>query len=348
MVDNPIGITPVYWAGQNQTLSAEEKTAKEPELKAAEEKLEKLDRILANIKSGWTIRVYRASPAWCKGHLEQIDFDEGDDPIDLDYLARTWGGEVLRLRVSDERGKYQGNATIQLASYPPRRFGKLLKDPTIEPEIQTSMNSLSGIESLLSIVDRIRQNETLPILKLLLNQQQQAAQPINTGMQQVLETATMFKQLKGIFGESTENEKPVNSGTILDTVNSILGAYAQIKKTNPVPQSTIVPPLSPRPQLGFPNPLPIPEKAKGFVDQLTAMHPKDLAENFILAVGNMPEDKRNTVMSTLLNTLGLNTQNKSDVEEDNFEEGEEDGEGEYGFDDDEEEDQNNPDEPDQA
>jgi hypothetical protein len=63
-----------------------------------------IDSLMDQIQPGFRLTVYRVSPAWCDGYLEEYEIDP-NTPIDLAYLASTWGGDVLRIKLRDQKGK---------------------------------------------------------------------------------------------------------------------------------------------------------------------------------------------------------------------------------------------------
>jgi hypothetical protein len=96
-----------------------------PKDAAADERWAKAEHMLAEIKPGWSLSIHRIRPGWCSGYLERIECTE-DEPLDLDYIISTWGGEVLKLRLCDDNGRYTKGAQLNLRSYPPRFKGQRL------------------------------------------------------------------------------------------------------------------------------------------------------------------------------------------------------------------------------
>lgn len=333
----------------NEQNAAEEipSPPKEPIMDAAEERLSKLEKLLRDVHPSWQIAIYRVQPGWCKGYLETIEISEDGEPIDLDYLVRIWGGEKLRVRVKDQKNNYVGGCDIPLHSYEPKKWGKLLKAPFDESAPRESANALGSIESILSIVDRLKKNDLDPIVKLLLQQQQSAIQPAPNGMQQLLESINVIRSLKGLFGDSGESARPADSSDMFGQINSLLQTYAQIKGSADPKKATIVPPVG---KLSPINPLAaLPGNVKSavsggdnLVDKLSSLDVKGFADNFVMAVGQMPQEKQQSVLTTIFEMLGFNGSTKGQSLADD-EDGEEyeDEDGEEGFDDEEEEEQNN-------
>lgn len=279
----------------------------EPVMDIAEKKIQKLERILSGVSPGWQVAISRSQPGWAKGHLETIDVDDGDEPISLDYLARTWGGETLRVRVKDEKRNFIGGTDIYMMSYPPKRWGKIIKDPANE---EPANNGLQNLDTLLGIVDKLKTpngtDHTVDILKLLLKQQQtqtNPAPPPSSNINEFVKMAAAFQQLKGIFGDAS-SPAPVEDN-MMGQLNSLLDTFMKIRNTQPkTPLITN--------KIASPNP---PDSTANIRESLHALEPQKAAETILGVVGEMPSEQRNLVFENVLQMLGIADNNDNDTEE---------------------------------
>ena len=318
-------------------------TPKDLEFTAAERRARMLDKILGELRPGFQISIHRVQPGWCRGHLETLDIGDEDEPIDLQYLSDTWGGDVLRLRVKDEKRVWVKGCDIPLLSFPPKRWGKVLPNPH-EPQAQQAApqqsETLGNIEQLINIMDKLRGPQTqaqpadstsamVDMFKLLLKQQAAAtqqqlqpaiAQPLS-GMQQLIDTVKVVNQLKGLLGtdEPASDRQPAEAG-MFDQINTLLNTYLKIKdKTDTTPKLTGPNPPQANPQHNprqlagqIPGGSPLP--ATGLLEALKTMPAKQIADSFITAVGQLPEEKRTEIFQTMFDLLGLNNQEEEDDE----------------------------------
>ena len=86
-----------------------------------------IEQLLSTVGAGWTISLSRIRPSWCKGWLETIEASP-DEPLDMDYIADTWGGESIRMRLLDTHGRWKGGKDIHIAREP-LRHGRPLEHP---------------------------------------------------------------------------------------------------------------------------------------------------------------------------------------------------------------------------
>lgn len=303
---------------------------KEPEMKAAEDSIERVEKILADVSTGYKVQVQRLSPGWCKGFLETIDVVD-NQPVDMEYLIRTWGGECLRLRVKDPNGKYVGGADIPLYSYPPLKYGKPLKHPADidEKEPIREVNPFGQMDQILSIFERLRkdpqpqpqQTQQQPldfgaigeILRLVMPQTH--VNPLS-GIDQIVAAAEAFKTLRGVFGEE-KSTNILDQEDIWGKVQGLLETYAKIKGTdNQKKVPRIGPPIQNPRQIPPPQSQETPQTgpqsgngkmtAGSLADLLSTLATQnaDLASDaLIIALDKMPENVRERVVDNLLSIL---------------------------------------------
>jgi len=93
---------------------------------------DRLSMLLSNLSMGWKVSILREQPSWARGHLETIEYyGEDQEPIDIDYLIRRWGGRKLTLKIHNERGKWLGGGSVALFSYPPRVHGQVITEADV-------------------------------------------------------------------------------------------------------------------------------------------------------------------------------------------------------------------------
>lgn len=306
---------------------------KEPEVTQAEDALEKVEKILSDVSTGWKVQIQRIEPSWCKGILETIDVDDGN-PVDIDYLVRTWGGEKLRLRVKDPNGIYRGGADVPLYSYEPLHFGRPKKHPAaIDETSSTPPNPLADIDSLLGIIERLKgsqQNQSTGLdlhgLAELLAFVRPAPnpQPMFSGIEQILQLSEAYKALRTTFGG--EDDKQMNPDDLFGKVQGILESYSKLQEINK--NSPKRPSIGP-PRHSQQNPAILPGKAMNVQKQAPNVHPTlpnvqdslnaeslsdlisslaqqnpDLAtDSLILALDKMPDDTREAVLGQVYDIL---------------------------------------------
>jgi len=97
------------------------------EIEAEKRDQRTVEQLLQDLGAGWSISLSRIRPSWCKGWLETIDTTPGEK-LDMDYIADTWGGETIRLRILDNRGMYKAGKDVHVAREP-MRHGRPLEHP---------------------------------------------------------------------------------------------------------------------------------------------------------------------------------------------------------------------------
>lgn len=103
-----------------------------------EEWMEDLEKCFDSLVPGVKISVWRMRPEWCKGYQGTIDYDDsndGDDPLNLDYIRDQFGGDSLQLKFQDEKGRNLFAKTVKFNGVPCRVYGERLETPT-EKEIR--------------------------------------------------------------------------------------------------------------------------------------------------------------------------------------------------------------------
>jgi hypothetical protein len=305
-----------------KTTVVEQKESKD---NAADERWAKAEHMLAEIKPGWSLSIHRIRPGWCSGYLERIECTE-DEPLDLDYIISTWGGEVLKLRLCDDMGKYHRGAQLNLRSYPPRFKGQRLhQNPEDEPRGKTQMDPVQmhnppppqlDLVGVLSLLQKTRK-EDLGLLRALLGSTPQvtAQQPIkpSNSLDDILAFAGKWKQLQAVFG--AEQAQPVNDdagfmGSITEIVKALgqMGQKPPAQQQQPQQAGRIIPPQNDR----QPNPDTIegtnvhPNGAHNQLSDVISQLDSDKFSDIVLtALAKMPDDIRERTIQTFFERSGL-------------------------------------------
>lgn len=100
---------------------------------------------------GWTLSIYRETPKELSGFLEEIALEPGENPIDLQYLINNWGGKQLRLMLRDAKGVFRRRMLVQLKSFPPKLYGKIIGEQAQTPTVDAKKDLLDLITVLKAI-----------------------------------------------------------------------------------------------------------------------------------------------------------------------------------------------------
>ena len=197
-----------------------------------------IEQLLSNVGAGWTISLNRMRPSWCKGWLETIEASP-DEPLDMNYIADTWGGETIRLRFLDGHGRYKGGKDIHMAREP-MFHGRELEHPNdkrarMEREERTRdrrehnegtirLNAAQPQQDntvFTMLVDVLKDSNTnsLQTYKDLVAKQQ-ARDPM--GIDDIIKFANGLKDLQGVFGGDNDG------GAADDSDDKMLGTFVGI------------------------------------------------------------------------------------------------------------------------
>lgn len=200
--------------------------ANEQEKKTKEEIEENLqdkqtiEQLLSTVGVGWSISLNRTQPSWCRGWLETIDISP-DEPLDMGYIADTWGGESISVRVLNEHGKFRTSKTIHIAREP-KFHGRPLEHPDdkrsrLERENRaheyreesarlnaTKPQQDNSVFTMMIDVLKDSNASSAGVYKdLLENQHKNKHEPM--GISEVIAFANGLKELQGVFGDDSKN-----------------------------------------------------------------------------------------------------------------------------------------------
>lgn len=290
---------------------------------------DRLERLLSSLERGWKVVILRQQPTWCRGHLETIEyFGEDDEPIDIDYLIRTWGGSRLHLKIHNESGQWLGGGSVSLFSYPPKVRGKILKEEdmiganighaaTVIPAVHNQGIDIGKILDILSKkgsgFDAANMVKLIEIAQNRNLAQPAAPPPQQNPMEQMIQMATAFKQMQQIFGGGDFGSGGGGDGDNLAPIAAeVVKALVQ-KKQSPPSRGALLPPQPQSAPIEKPKPLPSRPKQKTdngelktitqLANKISNMDPDDAAGVVFLALDGMDEKKRAAAMQSFLASM---------------------------------------------
>jgi len=302
-----------------------------------DQRISRLNHILSTVQRGWKISIMREKPTWCCGHLETIEVFSPEEVIDLDYLARTWGGQRLALKIHDQNGRWVGGASIPLYTYPALRRGKAIYEHDPEPNKTSRSNQYpmyyptppqphtQGLDfgRALEIMAKSKGNDVKSMLQLMDYYQSRTAQPQQNPWDQMMGMLALFKEMKSVFG-SFEGLAS-GSGQGGESSDAFSPVIAEVIKGLITKQNTPVSAVkgSLRPPQNQPLPL---TQDRSIVDELSNMDPDQAARTVIQALGNMPETKRERAISEFMESMGeendIDDLDDSSLSDDNYDDDE--------------------------
>lgn len=288
---------------------------------------QKMERLLASIKPGYSISVYRHRPSWCRSFLERIECLE-NDPIDLEYLAQTWGGHTLRLRLCDKNGTYRGGIDIPMSSYPPKFHGTPMKRGQIEPEdlpkgAQPTQNvihvpppqqqsPINNIEMILKLLKETR-SEDLKTIRELIDGTNIEPSPVGAGISNLVELAEQMKTLKEVFGQAEQTlAAPDDQTALFSTIGDVVKMLVSNKEA---PRPRLVQHPSQNPQQLRSMPVEGQQQISNdreIAKNLEGLDPKAIAEMWFNILNRMDRQKGEQTIKIFMTRLGYEEDLESD------------------------------------
>lgn len=314
-----------------------------PPLEEPRDPISKASKWFEDLKSGYSITVTRLKPTWAQGYLEKLYYVDGE-PIDMDYLIRQWGGELLRLQVRNERGGYVSQCDVPLYSFSPRSRGVVLHGPGNEPDKSQAprgdfsgfaspqapqhnpLETASGLATLLNQLSQSQQQNLKGYIDFL-NRNSQPQTSALGGLEQVVAVAKVYQQLQGIFGSANSPAIPPPLGEgdaaflpyIADIIKTVLNKEQKPKA--PIVGPRIVPVPESKPVQAIESDL------ENIAKSISGLAPNDAAEVVAAAFGMMPEEKRNLAVPRFMAIVGGGEEGEYEEEEYEEEEYEEEEQG---------------------
>ncbi|MFA5435816.1 MAG: hypothetical protein WC372_07260 [Candidatus Neomarinimicrobiota bacterium] len=260
-----------------------------------DDQLAAISDFFEGLTTGVSVMVSRLEPEWCSGYLEEIDIMEGREPIDINYLIKTWGGKRLRCRVRSRRGRSSGqwlrSIDIPLQTWDPLRRGKrifpLTDDPegdngdtwtTKPPAPAPARSGLGELGELASLMGLLQKNQLEAMQALGLGARQPRGDNGGTTIATAIELA---KLLSASSAPASSNE---------DSSIELFGRALDILRPQPpAPAPAIVSSQSSQPVR--------------LADHLARLEPDQAVGCLQEALGKMPAERRNGAMAALLRAL---------------------------------------------
>lgn len=287
---------------------------------------EKIDQFLEGMSEGSAILVYREAPKDLAGFLEEIEIAENENPIDLQYLAKTWGGEVLKLALRDKQGKFKRTVLIPMRSYPPKMNGKAISEKdeveTFE-KLEKMAKMLRGFNANHNPQPVIQQQSSIPqwlpvmmpLIQTLFDRllQPPPAPPApHVQMGEVLEALKSAKDFVSEGSEPSWYAPLIKIGEVVaeKALTQQLQPPAQVQRLPSRPIPTQIPTSVPT-QIPTSVPAQIPTSVP---TQVPAQVPTDIIKNisgkqaasfFLEAMEQMTENNREECLKEVFGKLGL-------------------------------------------
>jgi len=297
-------------------LFSESPTNRQPEREEIDaiQKITEFEQSLAEFSEGDYMTVSRLQPHELRGSLERIYFSK-DDPIDLDYLKKKWGGHLLRIRIYGDgtRGAKTG-FDIPLFSFPPRVDGRLVE--TEDQKQRSNQSSQSPLEFAAAIVEmakslipqaapmQVQPQQGLgvvEILKLATSLQRQSQPP--DSIAQLRATMGLLRDVQGLgFGGNSDSGDSDMLTRIAAIAEKVLGQQQNVQPTISGPQ------LPPTPRAIGPGDV---------MSFLGKMSPDEIGSLVQSWVSTLDETKREGLISVILPAMGLafgDPQEDSDID----------------------------------
>jgi hypothetical protein len=236
-------------------MENEPKSKSKEDLEAERRDERTVEQLLSDVGAGWSVSLTRIRPSWCKGWLETIDASP-DEKLDMEYIADTWGGETIRIRLLDTRGRYKGGKDFHVAREP-RDHGRPLEHPDDKRErlaredrqreklerqeeqarlnaIQPAQQDTSVFTLLLDVLkdSNVANSQVYKDLAKM-----QTKDPM--GIEQIVSFANGLKDLQGVFG-GEKNDNNNNDDQMLGAFLKIMdNAGERDKKKNELKEKAI-------------------------------------------------------------------------------------------------------------
>lgn len=259
-----------------------------------DDQLAAISDFFEGLTTGVSVMVSRLEPEWCSGYLEEIDIMEGREPIDINYLIKTWGGKRLRCRVRSRRGRSSGqwlrSIDIPLQTWEPLRRGKRIfprtddagddggdtwttKPPAPAPE----KSGLGQLGELASLMGLLQKNQLEAMQALGLGARQPRGDSGGTTIATAIELA---KLLSASSAPASSNE---------DSSIELFGRALEILRPQPP---------APAPAIVSQSSQPV-----RLADHLARLEPDQAVGCLQEALDKMPPERRNGAMAALLRAL---------------------------------------------
>jgi hypothetical protein len=301
----------------------------EDSLTEQERQLDRLDSFFSGLDSSFSLMISRIKPTWCQGILDEVRVADADTEINIAYFIENWGGQLLQVKVRGKRGQWSKGYLVPLYSYPPLVWGdkvtkKDLENPTPDPVSEKPIQSPnpvvvqnSGLEKLVQVLpilapmvsEYFKNQEVRRQSDLTLMAEMMRAQSNSGGLGDITKIGTVMGQLNEIFKQNSSDNGNIGEmdfmNNALSVLQNVLGSNQQNQQIPAKPMHSLKPPGKPNvatPPSASVTPLIQPPKIEppmGLAQSISAMDDRSAAQTIVMALGLMPEDKRNLTVDRL-------------------------------------------------
>lgn len=285
------------------------------------------------LKPDYTIQVWRTAPANWTGYLDRITIQAGDDMVSIfDEIIERFGGQSYKLKLCNEKGQYVSQRPFECRSYPPKLEGRDLRKqdfpPPPNPEqapivqrLEHPVRTLGSVEEMGTVFDRIErmmerldQKNAEMIKTIVATVAPKSSPSILSGVDEILSFTEKMQVLKKAFGAAEgaiqDNPESTQLFSLLSNVATQLFQPAA-PQVLPAGQGALPPrqpatqpatrrqqPVQHAPQTGAQT-QPTEDEARRFLGYLGAQPAEQIADVFWAFVDNMPDSKRNNILSRI-------------------------------------------------
>jgi len=253
-----------------------------------DEQLAAIAEFFDGLTTGVSVMISRLEPEWCSGYLEEREIIEGAEPIDINYLIKSWGGKRLRCRVRSKRpgnrGQWLRSIDIPLQTWDPLRRGvRIYPRETIDEDEgwttrkpQPKKTGLGDIGEMMTLMSTMRQNELATLQALGLGRAERSGNG-DSSLSTAIELAKTFAQL----------QRPQGGGDV-DGGMELFGKALELLKS---PSSSPSPAIVSR------------QQPVSLSDALSQLPPERAVATLQEAMAKMSPDRQQSAMSSLLHAL---------------------------------------------
>lgn len=267
-----------------------------------EPEMEAIDEYLSGLEPGFKLVIRRLEPSWCKGFLEEIDITEASDPISLNYLINTWGGQRLMLKFRRPNGTWARYKEVSLYTFEPLVWGQPLKRDTPNPHkpsessrdfVPSQTQALAPSQPIPPTSTKREMMELLQMLQAMRAADMQAMAAMMRPQQDYPDPYRMMQNAFGLFSQLQASKSPGQTSEddeVIGLLGKLVDTFGQKKEEN----AKITPPVS-NPSASV--------SSMSLHEQLSEMEPEAAIRTLQQAVSIMPTEKKTRAMATLLNTI---------------------------------------------
>jgi hypothetical protein len=308
-----------------------------------------ISEIFSELGGDCSVSIDRKEPEWCRGHIRRVSFDP-KEPIDLDWISGKFGGEKLMVKLfgpktSTNKSGYVAGRTIDIMGPPRDGHGiEMTQGPdgkacrvTELAAVMERHNQKMGIkrqsEAVPPVAAPALQNESLFSTMIQSQATQHAAMmemmgqrvnnlegllykqgttqpvaPLNPidQIKQTAEAMNLLRNMSGDFGDGGNNGDESLLSIIAPFVQGMFGP----KNNNQPAPKGVLKAASPARVIDGPQKNPA-KSLESLANNLSSLSAEDAAQVVFQAMGDMPDDKRQTAMASFM-TRGSNMESNID------------------------------------